>query len=75
MFPSEEELHVLEGEDEEATTSGFSFGAWHFLTIFIVIGVAVVIGYLCLHNRKKVIMCLASVYTEVCRLVEGLMQS
>ena len=34
--------------------SSSSFGALHFLSIFLVLGVLVVIGYFCMHNRKKV---------------------
>ena len=52
MFSSEE--GTVEEEGKEISKSVFSFGAWHFLTIFILIGVAVVVAYLCLHNRKKV---------------------
>ena len=49
-------LFILSDEytsDDELESSS-SFGAWHFLTIFVVLGVAVVVGYLCVHNRKKV---------------------
>jgi hypothetical protein len=42
--------------------SGSSFGAWHCLSIilhvFLVLGVVVVVGYLCMHNRDKVSTCM-----------------
>ena len=36
------------------SSSSVSFGAVHFLMIFIIVGAAVVTGYLCLLNKKKV---------------------
>ena len=57
MFPSGEESEVLDKNKESLTVSSglpSVFGAWHFLTIFLFIGVAVIAGYLCLHNRQKV---------------------
>ena len=50
-YTTDEEDDVF---DDDEPTGSSSFGALHFLTIFILIGAAVVIGYLCLHNRKKV---------------------
>ena len=41
-------------KDEEEVTSGRSYGSWHFFTIIVVLAVAVIGGYLCVHNRKKV---------------------
>ena len=35
-------------------TSHSRFGAFHFLGLFLLVGGAVVVGYLCMHNRKKV---------------------
>ena len=47
-------LHTCIVTTDDFEDGGSSFGAWHFLTIFILLGVAVVVGYLCVHNRKKV---------------------
>ena len=40
--------------DGKSSSKSRSYGPFHFLTLFLVVGGVIVVAYVCMHNRKKV---------------------
>ena len=62
-------LYTGDDDNDDDESTGQSYGPFHFLTLFLVVGAVVVVTYVCMHNRKKVCMCVyvhACVYVCVC---------